>query len=164
MRLYKCGFSSPEEWPGILSRHFFLLLLPLTPISNKIVFLEGEARGGRVSCFSFPLHPFTNLSFNLWTRASQSWWQPAPQSYFHLCLRFIHDCFISTCPCANFVLPVFYTPPCHQKLVLEGEILFLCCHYFGLWSSLSHLFSTQEIDFPPPEHPGEPSPHIFSVI
>ena len=118
MSPYKCGFSSPEEWPGILSR----LPLSLTPISTKIIFWGREARGGRVSCFSFPPHPSTNLSFNLWARARLSRWQPVPQSHFHLCLRFIHDCFISSCPCASFVLQLF--PSCILHSSLPPKICF----------------------------------------
>lgn len=161
MRPYKCSFSSPEEWLRILSSLCFLFPLSLTPILTGPIFLgrEGGRAEGKIGVF-FPLHS-KNLYFILWARGRLlqnllfitlfDFFMTA--SYPHL-----HVLVVSF----SLSLPVYQTP----QLVLERETLFPCSLLFlqpilQLQSSLSHLFTTQKRDFPPPEHSGRPSLHTF---
>lgn len=133
MRPYKCSFSSPEEWLGILSSHSFLLPLSLIPILTTTIFL---GRGGKEFWRFFPHSTLrTCLLICEQERACRD-----GRLLQNLIFITVFDLFMTTSyPCLHVLLvslslslPIYQTPPCHQTMVLERETLFSCRLYFAL--------------------------------
>lgn len=164
MRPYKHSFSSPEEWPGILSSRSFLLPLSLTPILISNTFFRKGRRWWEGEEFFSHFHLRTYRLIWEQERVCRD-----GNLLQNLVFTTVFDLFMTTSHPHLYVLvmpfslslSMYQSLPKHQKFVLERKTLFSCSFYFALWWSLFHLFSTQQMFLPPPEHPGRPSLHTF---